>query len=192
MIDWFAGEPKLYKPDRGFTERERGGGRMDRDRGGRDDYYEALSPPSRAALYTRRRDDYSPPPPRWIVYQMSSIINYFTMDDTGPVDSLRFFALCSFKYYRYHFVHVCDCVESGSVADSCKFCIVVQRCLNIVAKFIYWTLNVIELDVSERKLVFISMFCLSSCHCCAGYWARSHAHRPFLIFILFSQSGTGF
>ena len=45
-----------------------------------------------------------------------------------------FFALCSFKYYRYHFVHVCDCVESGSVADSCK---VVQICLNIVATFIY-------------------------------------------------------
>ena len=142
MIDWFAGEPKLYKPDRGFTERERGGGRMDRDRGGRDDYYEALSPPSRAALYTRRRDDYSPPPPRWIVYQMSSIINYFTMDDTGPVDSLRFF--------RFMFLQVLPVprvwlfVESGSVADSCK---VVQRCLNIVATFIYWTLNVIELEM---------------------------------------------
>lgn len=64
------GEPKLYRPDRGFTERERGGGggggrSMDSGRDRRDDrdYYDSLPSlsSSRSSLYARRRDDYSPP-----------------------------------------------------------------------------------------------------------------------------------
>jgi hypothetical protein len=62
LLNWL-GEPKLYRPDSGFTERDRGGGGGGggggRGRNRDTDYYEPRSAP----LYTRggRRDD-SPPP----------------------------------------------------------------------------------------------------------------------------------